>query len=252
MAIGKKSVSEPKAHVGRKTGKQKTSKLDKEALDAVSRENGKKSPHIRKNSAYEQSAPMELEYGAEDMYADIYDPRAKIAPELKIHAAACFFLTGTVKGAARITGLRHQTISEWKNRAQWWTPVLSKIEKDKNDELDAELTKLLHLTSAEILDRIKDGDSYVTSEYVTIEGCDSKKRVDVLKKKPMSGRDLGALLNTIYDKRTMLRGDPTSITQRKDQSKLLEELKTSMRELAEAAARNEFNKTVISENEEQQ
>ena len=237
--------------IGRKTGKAKTSRLSKEEQAAVSRENGKKKPEVRKNIAYEMSEPMNSEYDVADMMADIYDPRAKIAPEMKIHAAACYFLTGTVQGTARMTGFKHQTISEWKNKAQWWLPVLSKIKKDKNDELDADLTQLIHVTSTEILDRLKDGDSYVTSEYVVKtfgEGKEAKDKLvkqDVLKRKPVTARDLGALLNTIYDKRTMLRGDPTSITVKKDQTKLLDDLRASMRELAAEAMSNELKKTVV-------
>ena len=61
----------------------------------------------------------------------------------------------------------------------------------------------------------------------------------------MSGRDIAAAINTIYDKRTMLRGDPTSITHRVDQKQVLEELRGEFKEMARTEAKQELDKKVV-------
>tara|TARA_R110000868_G_scaffold35667_1_gene127601 strand:- start:224 stop:958 length:735 start_codon:yes stop_codon:yes gene_type:complete len=234
--IGKKKLGPPKA--GKSThGKVTESKLSKEELAEISRENGKRSAETSAMSAYEKSLPVEMDYAIEDMYADIYDPRARIAPEYKIHAAAAFFVTGTVDGASRITGLPHQTISEWKNKAEWWQPTLMKIRKEKNEELDAELTALIHKTTAELLTRLTEGEQqYYKGEPVTVlsqVGDEEPKLIPIMK--PIGGRDLAAILNIISDKRTMLRGEPTSIRQTQDKGILMDELRAEFTRMAAGA-----------------
>lgn len=233
MPIGRKRPPQPKARVQKNTRGKGSAKKSKEEKAEISRQNGKKSPKkAPEERVYPEGELITLpDYGVEDMYADIYDPRAKIEPEIKIHAAACYFLTGNVKAAARMAGLSHQTISNWKNHAQWWTPVISKIRKEKNDELDAEITELIHLSIGGLADRVQNGEEVYTK--------------DGFVKKEMSGRDLAQTINILYDKRTMLRGDPTSIKAVQDPKKLLDELRDEFRTMARTEAKRELNMTVV-------
>jgi len=234
VAIGRKKPKASKPGVSSRTGKGTTSK-SKEEMAEISRNNGKNNV-TRHKAVYEVSEPMgEMAMDVADMYADIYDPRAKIAPEFKVHAVACYFLTGTVEATAKMTGISHQTIADWKNHAQWWTPVFSKIKKEKNDELDSNLTGLLHDSTKELKDRLERGDTFFDG------------RSGEFKRKPIIARDLAAIVNILYDKRTMLRGDPTSITARQDPRKLLEELRGEFREMAREEAKEELNKTIVNE-----
>ena len=230
MSIGKLKPDTPEARASKLKDGLKRSTLSKEEKAAISRKNGAKSASMPRN-AYPKSDKLPLEYDVADMYADIYDPRAKIAPEMKIQAATCYMLTGTTRGTARMTGINQQMISEWKNHAQWWEPVLRKIRKDKQDELDAEFTELLHKSTEQLKDRIVNGEEISTKDGLVI--------------KKMSGRDIAAAINTIYDKRTMLRGDPTSITHRVDHRQVLEELRGEFKEMARDEAKQELDKKVV-------
>jgi len=233
MTIGYKKPSFPKAKVGRKTGKQTKTTLTKAESAMISRRNGMIGAEIQVQSAYEESAPMVLpEQDLADLYADIYNPKAKIAPELKIQAAICYMLTGTVNGVERMTGISHQTVANWKNHSQWWGPVLAKIKKDKQEELDAEITLLIHKSTFELKDRLEHGD-----EVLVKEG----ERYKVHQRK-LSGKDIASMINTLYDKRAMLRGDPTSISAKTSNSDILEELKSTFKQIADEA----YNKKVIS------
>lgn len=195
------------------------SKKTKEEKAEISRENGKKAAAVNSASRpYEESAPMDLETGLADMYADIYDPRAKIDPNLKIHAAACFMLTGTVKGTARLTGLDHRLISEWKNKALWWPEVLGKIKQEKQDELDSKFTHLIHTVAEGIEDRLTNGEEVITKDGIV--------------KKKLGGRDLTTMLNILYDKRSMMRGDPTSISRRESADDVMQGLRGEFKDIA--------------------
>ncbi len=238
MTIGVKKPAFPKAKIGRKTGKQTKTTLTKDESAAISRRNGKIKPEVQKQEAYEKSLPMALpEDGIDiaDMYADIYDPKAKIAPEIKIQAAICYMITGTVNGVERLTGISHQTVSEWKNKSQWWPLVMAKVKKDKQDELDAEITGLIHESTAALRDRLENGDEVLLKDGERIETFQRK----------LSGKDISSIINTLYDKRAMLRGDPTSITAKANSGDVLKELKDTFEKIAAEAFANKAK--VVSE-----
>lgn len=199
------------------------SKKTKDEAAEISRENGKKKPEVQKKLAYPPSDPMVVATDLADMHADIYDPRAKIDPELKIHAACCYMMTGTVTGTAKLTGLDHRLISEWKNKSQWWDSVLAKVKKEKQDELEASLSEVIHSSADALIDRLQNGE-----EVIVKEGNESKKV-----KKQLSGRDVASILNTVYDKRSMLRGDPTSITRKETASDVLSTIRDEMEKIAD-------------------
>ena len=203
------------------TGKVTKSSKTKEEAAQISRENGAKASQVKGGSAYEKSNSYPVEYSIGDMLADIYDPRARIAPEVKIHAAACFMMTGTVNGAERLSGIDHRTISDWKNNSEWWPTVLQKVRKEKQDELDAKLTALIHTSTDALEDRLENGVEVLTK--------------DGFKKQSMSARDIINAISTLYDKRAMLRGDPTSITQKTTSSDVLNELKATFAEAGRKA-----------------
>ncbi len=201
----------------------------KEHMDAVRRENGKKAAVKNCTLAYPKSDPVVMESDLADMYADIYDPRAKIDPEMKIHAAMCFMMAGTVTGCANLCGIDSRTISNWKNKSQWWDAVLAKVRKEKQDELDAALSEVIHTSVDALKDRLKDGDEVVTKDGIV--------------RKQVGGRDLATILSTLYDKRSMVRGDPTSITRKETSADVLSNIRDEMEKIADAR----FNVKVINE-----
>lgn len=195
-------------------------KLTKEQRAEQARINGAKN---KGNEAYPVAEPLVLPPATdEDLLADIYSPRANIPPEIKLAAVNAYMLTGTTRGAERLSGVSHQTISEWKNKSQWWTPVLAKVKKDKQEELDARITKILDKALGKFEERLELGD-----EVITKDGDRAHKQ--------MGGRDVATSFAILYDKRAMLRGDPTSISAKADQKTLLEDLKSEFAAMAKEA-----------------
>jgi len=208
----------------------------------INRANGKKSPEIRKMVAYPKPDIDRRKYGSNptptsaDMLADIYDPRAKYPPEKKIHAATCYMLTGNCKDAAKMAGLKHHTVKEWRRESQWWEPVLAKVRKEKQDELDAMMTNTIHSATEGLLDRIQNG------EEVIVKTGDTYEKV----KKQMSGRDLASTVNFLYNNRASLRGEHVS-QRAQGAMDTVKKLKEMFEDMAKGAAKEEFNKTVVNE-----
>jgi len=191
--------------------------------------NGAKATKKNKQLVYPESDPYPIETSLADLEADIYDPRAKVDPELKIHAAMSFLMTGTVKDTARITGLDHRLISEWKNKSQWWPTVLEKLRKEKQDELDAKMTDVIHKGIVAIKDRIDNGEEVITKDGIV--------------KRQLGGRDLSTILSSLFDKRAALRGDPSNITRRENASDIMGSLREEFSKIAEDA----LDKKVVSD-----
>lgn len=142
--------------------------------------------------------------------ADLYHPSDKWSVEDKIRAASAMMITGNSKKASKVTGIPDSTIRWWATRSSWWPGLMKQVRKEKQEELDAAHTEILHKTIVKLIDRVENGD-----EVVTKDG-------DVVRK-GVGARDLAIVHGTIYDKRALLRGDPTSKTERTD-SDAIEEL----------------------------
>ena len=68
----------------------------------------------------------------------------------------------------------------------------------------------MHETEAEILDRVRNGDVVVTKDGAKV-------------RKPLSGKDLVHVHAIVHDKRAMIRGEPTSRTEKVDPMKVIRE-----------------------------
>ena len=201
----------------------------------IARENSKKCPTKADQKYTEVPIAKDKKQNEWDYYTDIYDPRAIYSAEQKIQAAGAYLVTGTCKASAKICGISHQTISSWKNKSEWWPSVISKLKKDKQDELDAIMTGLIETLSVAMADRIDNGDEYFDS------------RTGSLYRRKMSGKDVVTSLAILYDKRAMLRGDPTSITQKISSGDQMKLLKDEFTKIAKDIAHEELSKTVIKE-----
>lgn len=146
-------------------------------------------------------------------------PQSKYHPEQKINAVTTFLLTHSLLKAATFSGVPYGTVRKWSSESPWWKEVLSRIRKQKNDELDARLSITIDKTMGEIEDRLEHGD-------VVIRPSGEQVR------KPLGGKELVTMLGILYDKRALMRGDPTSRSVSTSPSSMLAELKKSFESLA--------------------
>ncbi|WP_373088660.1 transposase [Zhongshania sp.] len=150
------------------------------------------------------SENTDIEYTIESLDIDPKDlvygrGTDKYTPEQKIQAVMYYLaLGGNAKKVERKTGLKASTIRKWKASAPWWDMVMAKARAIKQDELDAQFTTIIHDVVDEIRDRVEKGDYKM----------DNKGN---LHRVPMSGKELVVAASMLFDKRSLLRGDPTSI-----------------------------------------
>lgn len=114
-------------------------------------------------------------------------------PEDRLRAALAWSVTGTAQGASDVCGIPRQTIDDW-TRTEWWAPLVSEARLLKNDELDAKLTNILDLATQALRDRLREA----------IANPDAKVTI----------QQLAIVAAVSHDKRALLRGDPTSRTER--------------------------------------
>ncbi len=134
---------------------------------------------------------------------------AKRSYGLKDHmdAAMAYIITGTYKGCSKLAGIPRTTINDW-SREDWWCDAIAEAKKRKNDELDATLTVVIHKAIQGASEAVERGDPV----KMKIDG------VEVIKYKPMTGKDLALTGAILIDKRAALRGDPNRITRVINQS----------------------------------
>ena len=116
-------------------------------------------------------------------------------PEQAIEVAATWLVTGKSVKTEKLTGVPAATIRYW-YRLPLWKELVMVLRRAKQEELDAKLTGIIMDASEELQDRVKNGD-YVKDEDGQLDRI------------PMKGTDLAKVTGITYDKRAMLRANPT-------------------------------------------
>lgn len=148
--------------------------------------------------------------------------------EDKITSVVAYFITGTIEGASKYSGIKASTIRKWKQEDHWWTLVVREVKRAKQEQLDTKLTNLLEKSMSELRDRLLNGDEVMG-------------KAGKLVRKKISAKDLSSIVNTLYDKRSKLRSDPLNekIIDNKEQGMLLK-LKDDFEKMSK-----EFNAKII-------
>lgn len=158
--------------------------------------------------------------------SDLYTTQSKYTPEEKVQAVMAYVLSGKASYASRnlkkYNGLHipERTIRNWRQNALWWEDVYAECKKQKQEELDGAFTSFLHQTIEQISERISNGDTIYdrkTGEFIKV---------------PMTGRDMAVTLGIIFEKRQLLRGDPTSRVEKTSEAERLNKLETNFKKFA--------------------
>lgn len=126
----------------------------------------------------------------------------------RLAGVMAYITTGRSDKAGEMSAIPPSTIREWKRNAEWWPLAVSFCRRQKQDELDAVLSNVVHLAFGEVAERVEKG------EVIT----DNKTGKPVLDKsgnfcrRPLSIKELSIAGGVAYDKRQLIRGDPTRIS----------------------------------------
>lgn len=153
-------------------------------------------------------------------HPDLYNSPKYTAAD-KIAAVTALMVTGNTNRASKYTGIPYQTLLKWQ-KTEWWLTLTQQVKKEKNDELDAQLTAVLHEATDAVMDRLKEGDTH----YDTKQGTTYKM--------PIKGKDLAIITSALFDKRQLLRGDVTSRSEKVSTSDRLNKLKAQFEQFSNA------------------
>lgn len=123
--------------------------------------------------------------------------------EVRIEAVSLYAALGNVAEVARIMNLNAATIRSWKTM-EWWELMMRRVHNEADEKLDAKFTKIVDKAIDEINDRLENG------EYIY-----NHKTKETVRVKPKM-RDVAMVAVTNLEKRQLLRGQPTSRSEKVD------------------------------------
>ena len=74
-------------------------------------------------------------------------------------AVTAYLMVGTIKGAARQTGLSEAVIRKWM-KADWWEDMLAKANEAITKKQQGSFRTLLNKINKELVDRVENGDTH--------------------------------------------------------------------------------------------
>lgn len=164
-------------------------------------------------------------------------PRSKYTPQQKLHVVSVYMLTGNLKKAADNAGINYEVVKDWKTRSSWWEDALAAVRKNKQDELDAHITDILDCCVSEITDRLVNGDEVIT-------------KIGTRERKQISARDAAWIAGVLFDKRALIRGDPTSRSERSSKEDDLNQLLKKFEDLSKKMQEKTIEGEVIKDAKE--
>ena len=165
----------------------------------------------------------------------LHAPNAKYSPEQKLTAMMTFVTTGSMPAAARAAGVPKWVPYNWRDGSNWWSEQVALIRKEKQEEVDGLMTQIIHRN----LDTLGEMSSSGMEKRVDKDG----KIVD----KPISFRDLTVNTAVLYDKRALLRGEPTSRSDSGTTERTLERLREYFEEIADEIGKRKTERVIDGE-----
>ena len=130
--------------------------------------------------------------------ADYHNPNW-FPQQTKIDACTLYCVYGDVDEVSKLTKVPVKFIRQWKEEP-WWNEIQKKVFVEQNEKLGSRISSVLDKSLTEIEERLTNGD------YL----WDVRK--SKLVRKPIDTKVLSNLFNNLVNRRQLIRGEPTSIT----------------------------------------
>ena len=130
--------------------------------------------------------------------ADHHNP-SWFPQQTKIDACTMYCVYGDVDEVSKLTKVPVKYIRQWKEEP-WWNEIQKKVFVEQNEKLGSRISSVLDKSLGEIEERLTNGD------YL----WDVRK--SKLVRKPIDTKVLSNLFNNLVNRRQLIRGEPTSIT----------------------------------------
>lgn len=116
----------------------------------------------------------------------------------KLEVITTFLATGNLTETSKICNVPRETIKSWR-QASWWDETVNDIRNGDAQRNDNKMSKIIDKALDMVIERIDDGDFQFD------------QKTGRLVKVPLRVRDLQTIATTIFDKRQLIRKQPTTI-----------------------------------------
>ena len=125
-------------------------------------------------------------------------PSNKYSKPERLNCVYQYIMSGNLSEVGRRLEIPKKQLETWKKQP-WWDLAKNKCLEEHRDFLDTTFSDCIKEAIKEIKDRIVNGD-----EVLSV-------RTGEIHRKKMSGKDLAVTSSILFDKRQLLRNQPTSI-----------------------------------------
>lgn len=153
----------------------------------------------------------------------------------KIECVLTYIATGSEVKAAAATGIPKNTIHIWRYQP-WWKELVQQINDEQDDEINADISKILKKSMTVVQDRLEHGD------------FGFNQKTGEIFRKPVNLQQSHKVLVDMIDKRNLLNGKPTKRVETTEVSSQLEFLAKKFAEFAmmsKSDMKREINKDEI-------
>lgn len=126
-------------------------------------------------------------------------PGTSYSAETMREAAGYYVVTGSITKTSELTGIPKSTIGTWKANNAKWLELVEQVRNEKQEEIDAGYTRIIHKGIQVVEDRLENGEVTFDKDGNEI-------------KTPVKMRDAAWTMAVTFDKRQILRNMPTSIS----------------------------------------
>lgn len=137
-----------------------------------------------------------------------------------------YVLTGSNTKASRISGVGLSQVKQWRYYSKWWDEAVEVAREVMSEKMEDKFTALLNESLNQLEERLKKGDKVIRAE--------KERRL------PIKAAELVRIVNTLFDKRQLLRGDVTSRSESRSGSD--EDKLKKLKEAAEQVVRDAENR----------
>jgi len=139
--------------------------------------------------------------------------------EDKVAAAMAYIITGSSEQAAKLCGVSGRTIRHWTTQ-EWWPDLIADARRTKQEELDTQLTDIIHKAIGGIKARVENGDEHTYKDGSKIF-------------KPVPARDLAWITAILIDKRAIMRGSASVVAKNVPEKERLAQLKKDFEKITD-------------------
>lgn len=137
----------------------------------------------------------------------------------RIEATTLFAALGNFTRVAELSGVPAHTLRQWA-KEDWFVRLLEDIRAENDQALDAKFSNIVHTALDQVQERLENGDTVLLRDGTPV-------------KKPIPAKELAQISSSVVDKRQLLRGKPTSRTEKVTESDRLSKLEGMFLKLAE-------------------